>query len=267
MVLYGHGINCEKETKYSWELAGAEAELVHVNELVWGEKKLEDYHILTFPGGFSYGDDHGAGTVLARKLKDKRGEDLIRFIEEGGLGLGICNGKQVFNRMGILPGSDGNYDSEEVALIHNDNGNFVDNTVNLVVNQKSPCVYTKGIEKIDLVVRHAEGKVYAEKPVIRRLYKNEQVVMQYVEGPLTKNDPRYGYNPNGSKEDIAGICDSTGRVFGLMPHPEAQNSYLNHPHWTIKKEILKRRGEKIPEEGDGIKIFRNGVEYIMEEFS
>ena len=263
MVLYGHGINCEKETKYSWELAGAEAELVHVNELVWGEKKLEDYHILTFPGGFSYGDDHGAGTLLSGKIKSKKGDELIRFVEEGGLVLGICNGCQIITDIPLVP----DYEHRKVALLPNENGNFVNNTVNLVVNRKSPCVYTKDIDEIDLVVRHAEGRFYAIDSVINNLFETNQVVMQYVEGPLTKNDPRYGPNPNGSKEYIAGICDSTGRVFGLMPHPEAQNSYLNHPHWTIKKEVLKRRGEKIPEEGDGIKIFRNGVEYIMEEFS
>ncbi|UCG95182.1 MAG: phosphoribosylformylglycinamidine synthase subunit PurQ [archaeon] len=265
MVLEGYGINCERETEYSFRLAGAEPERVHVNEFIWGEKKLEDYQIFVIPGGFSYGDDHGAGTVLASKLKNKKGEELIRFIEGGGLGLGICNGFQVFNRMGILPGSDENYDLEEVALMPNDSGNFIDNTVNLV-NKESPCVFTKGIDRVDFPVRHAQGKIYGEDSVIKRLYKKKQVVMQYAKGSLTKNDKRYGYNPNGSMGDIAGICDSTGRVFGFMPHPEALNSKLNHPHWTIEKEVYKRRGEKMPLEGEGIQIFRNAVKYVQNNF-
>jgi phosphoribosylformylglycinamidine (FGAM) synthase-like amidotransferase family enzyme len=164
---------------------------------------------------------------------------------------------------GLLPGSEGNYHSREVALLPNDCGNFRDDWVNLKVN-KSPCVFTRNIDEIDLPIRHAEGKLYAKENVLEKNIEIDHVVMQYVEGTLTKSDSPY--NPNGSVEDIAGICDPTGKIFGLMPHPEAFNSFTNHPYWTGRKESMKRRGEKIPEEGDGIKIFRNGVEYIKDNF-
>ncbi|MCK4635159.1 MAG: phosphoribosylformylglycinamidine synthase I [Candidatus Aenigmarchaeota archaeon] len=263
LILDGYGLNCGYETKYSFEKAGAEADRVHINELLEEKKSLKDYHILAFIGGFSWGDDHGAGTLEACKLKYNVGEDIENFVKEDKLVIGICNGFQALVNFGLLPGFDGNYHSREVALLPNDCGNFRDDWVNLKV-KKSPCVFTKDIEKMDLPIRHAEGKFYAEDDVIDELFENNQVVMQYVEGTLTKSD--FPYNPNGSKKDIAGICDPTGKIFGLMPHPEAYNSFLNHPNWTKNKEIYKRKGGTMPEEGDGIQILRNGVKYIKEEF-
>jgi len=264
IVLDGYGLNCGYETQYSFELAGAEAERVHINELIWKRKSLEDYHILAFIGGFSYGDDHGAGVLEASKIKYNTGVSIEDFVNDGKLVIGICNGFQALVNFGLLPGFEKNYNSREVALVSNDIGNFRDDWVSLGVNQNSPCVFTKGIKKIDLPIRHAEGKFYAEKPVINRLNQNEQIVMRYSKDIMDRND--FPYNPNGSVEDIAGICDPTGRIFGLMPHPEAYNSFLNYPYWTRIKETYKRRGMTIPGEGEGIKIFRNGVEYVEENW-
>lgn len=259
----GYGLNCNYETMYSVRLAGGEPDNMHLNELVNREKSLEDYQMLVMIGGFSFGDDHGSGVLEACKLKYNIGEDIHTFIEDGKLILAICNGFQAGANYGMLPGFDGDYDSIETSLLANAQGNFRNDWITLEMDEKSPCVFTKGIKRIDLPVRHGEGNFFAEPPVIKKLVGNDQIVARYVKGDELVND-RF-YNPNGALHDIAGICDQTGRIFGLMPHPEAYNDPTNHPYFTIRKEkIYKRKGIPIPEEGDGIQIFRNGVEYAID---
>ncbi len=267
LVLTGYGLNCDWETKYAFELAGAVAHRVHINQLLMAEKisgavRLEDYQILAFIGGFSWGDDHGAGVLLATKLLYNIGEQLLDFIESGNLILGICNGFQALVNLGLLPGIDGDYRSRQVALVWNDCGKFRDQWVHLRVLENSPCVFTRGLEQLELPVRHGEGKFYAEEKVINRLIEEKQVVLRYADHGGNPAAGSFPENPNGSLADIAGICDSTGRVFGLMPHPEALNHWTNHPDWTRFKEQYSRRGDPYPEEGYGIQIFRNGVEYF-----
>jgi phosphoribosylformylglycinamidine synthase len=267
LVLTGYGLNCDWETAYAFELAGAEAHRIHINQLLMGEKigqiaRLDDYQILAFIGGFSWGDDHGAGVVLATRLLYNIGEELLGFIEAGNLVIAICNGFQALVNLGLLPGFAGDYRSRQVALIGNDCGNFRDQWVHLQVQGDSPCVFTRGLEHLELPVRHGEGKFYAEKSVMRRLLEENQVVVRYADSGGNAAGGRFPENPNGSLEDIAGICDSTGRVFGLMPHPEAFNHWTNHPDWTRFKEQYRRSGQPYPQEGHGIQIFRNAVEYF-----
>jgi len=267
LVLTGFGLNCDWETTHALELAGAEARRVHINQLLMGEKigeiaSLDDYQIFAFIGGFSWGDDHGAGVIFATKLLYNMGEEILRFIENGNLVIGICNGFQAMVNLGLLPGFDGDYRSRKVALIGNDCGNFRDQWVHLKVETSSPCVFTRGLENLELPVRHGEGKFYAEESVIKNLEENNQVVVRYGDSEGKTADGRFPENPNGSLKDIAGICDSTGRVFGIMPHPEAFNHWTNHPNWTRLKEHYRRRGEPYPQEGYGIKIFRNAVDYF-----
>ena len=267
LVLTGFGLNCDWETTHALELAGAEAHRVHINQLVMGEEigeiaRLEDYQIFAFIGGFSWGDDHGAGVIFATKLLYNIGEDILRFIEKGNLVIGICNGYQAMVNVGLLPGFDGDYRSRTVALIGNDCGNFRDQWVHLKVETGSPCVFTRGLEHLELPVRHGEGKFYAEESVIKDLEEKNQVVVRYADSEGNSANGSYPENPNGSMNDIAGICDSTGRVFGLMPHPEAYNHWTNHPNWTLFKERYRRGGEPYPQEGYGIQIFRNAVEYF-----
>ncbi|MDY6838768.1 MAG: phosphoribosylformylglycinamidine synthase subunit PurQ [Thermodesulfobacteriota bacterium] len=268
VVLTGYGLNCDRETAYAFELAGAVAHRVHMNTLIAGEVLLSDYDILAFDGGFSWGDDHGAGVLEAVRFRSNMGEALHRFIEEGKLVIGICNGFQAIVNMGLLPGFDKDYHTRHVALTSNDCGNFRDDWVTLVGNADSPCVFTKGIASLEIPVRHGEGKLYAPPEVIGRLTAQQQVVLQYAtpQGELAKG--RFPYNPNGSVEDIAGICDPTGRIFGLMPHPEAFTHWTNHPDWTRTKAILKRKGHPMPsgpsEPTLGIKIFKNAVDYMRE---
>ncbi len=267
LVLTGYGLNCDWETTHAFELAGAEAHRIHINQLLIGEKigevaRLDDYQILAFIGGFSWGDDHGAGVLLATKLLYNIGEQLLDFVESGNLVIGICNGFQALVNLGLLPGFDGDYRTRQVALIWNDCGSFRDQWVNLVVQENSPCVFTRGLEHLELPVRHGEGKFYAEEPVINRLLEKRQVVLRYADSEGNAAAGRFPENPNGSLRDIAGICDSTGKVFGLMPHPEALNHWTNHPYWTRFKEGCRRRGQPYPQEGYGIQIFRNAVEYF-----
>jgi len=264
LVLAGYGLNCDYETAYTFELAGAKAKRVHINSLIGGDISLSDFNILVFTGGFGWGDDHGAGVVQSVKLKTKLGDTILEFVDKGNLVIGICNGFQAIVNMGLLPGFDNNYTTRSLALTFNDCGNFKDCWVDLKVNNLSPCVFTKGLDNIELPIRHGEGKFYSDESTIKRLVDNNQVVVRYAMPEGKPANGKYPYNPNGSVEDIAGICDPSGRIFGLMPHPEAYNHFTNHPDWTRRKEKLKRLGEneckQIP---TGILIFKNAVDYIM----
>jgi phosphoribosylformylglycinamidine synthase I len=254
------------------KLAGAQSERIHINELIATETadtkiSLEDYHILVFGGGFSWADDHGAGVLMASKLRQHLGDQIEQFIEDGKLIFGICNGFQCLVNLGLLPAFEYQYNKRCIALTCNDSGNFIDTWINLKINSESPCVFTKGMASIELPVRHGEGKLYAADEDIDRLFVNNQVVLQYADENGDEARSQWPFNPNGSLKDIAGICDPSGRIFGLMPHPEAFNHYTNHPDWTRKKEVMSRQGNfKIAEEGEGIRIFRNAVEYIKDSF-
>lgn len=270
LVPTGYGLNCDYETDYALKLAGAESHRVHINELIRAKKaggnaRLDAYHMLVIGGGFSWADDHGAGVVLASKLKYNLGEEIARFIEQGKLIMGICNGFQTLVNLGLLPAFDNQYNERRAAITYNDSGNFIDAWVHLKVNPDSPCIFTRDIAAIDLPVRHGEGKFFASNADVESLLKNNQAVLRYAD---EKGDPAQGRwpdNPNGSLMDIAGICDPTGRVFGLMPHPEAFNHPTNHPNWTQKKERLFREGKSLENlEGEGVKVFRNAVNYLRE---
>lgn len=263
LVLTGFGLNCDHETAFVFEKAGAQAERVHINALINGDKALEDYHILAFGGGFSWGDDHGAGVIQALRLKTNIGDSILNFVEKGNLVLGICNGFQTLVNLGLLPGFDSDYTRRSVALTHNDCGNFRDQWVNLEANTASPCVFTKGLESIELPVRHGQGKFYAEDAVLKRLINDNQVVLRYATPDGSRAGMAFPYNPNGSLDDIAGICDPSGRIFGLMPHPEAFNHETNHPDWTRIKEKMKRSGKsELPGSVSGLVMFENAVNYF-----
>lgn len=263
LILTGYGLNCDYETEHALKTAGAETGRIHINDLIRDSGKiLSDYHILVFGGGFSWADDHGAGVIFATKIKYNIGDRINQFIRDGKLIIGICNGFQSLVNIGLLPGFSENYSERRIALTGNDKGNFIDCWINLKINTESNCVFTRGMKTIELPVRHAEGKFYASDDDIKMLFHGNQVVMQYADNNGNAASGEWPLNPNGSIGDIAGICDPTGRIFGLMPHPEAFHSYMNHPDWTRKREILSRKGVNLEnKEGDGIRIFRNAVEY------
>ncbi|MFA5096342.1 MAG: phosphoribosylformylglycinamidine synthase I [Candidatus Omnitrophota bacterium] len=253
-VLRTAGTNCDKETGFAFSRAGAVAELVHINSIVREEADLAHYQILAIPGGFSYGDDIASGRVFANELRNKVGVALRRFVAEGKLIIGVCNGFQILVKSGLLPGNDGL--EQDTSLIINDSAKFEDRWVYLSKKSKvksQKCVWTKNLpEVIYLPVAHGEGKfIVKDRAVLNRLKKNNQIVFKYCDSQGRSG--RYPVNPNGSLEDIAGICDETGRIFGLMPHPERHIAASQHPRWLQSKN--KR-------EGDGLQIFKNGVEYI-----
>jgi phosphoribosylformylglycinamidine synthase len=263
LVLTGFGLNCDMETAFAFEKAGAEAARVHINTLVEGRADLDDFQILIFGGGFSWGDDHGAGVLQALKLKHHLGEKLLSFVDKGNLVIGICNGFQTLVNLGLLPGLDRDYRSRSVALTWNDCGNFRDQWVHLAGNPDSPCVFTRGLDRLDLPVRHGEGKFVADQATLARLVAGNQVVFRYADALGNPACGAFPLNPNGSVYDIAGICDPTGRVFGLMPHPEAYNHVTNHPDWAREREALRRLGkESGGVETPGIRLFRNAVDYL-----
>jgi phosphoribosylformylglycinamidine synthase I len=262
LVLYGYGLNCDHETAFALNRAGAAAVRVHTTDLLENPKVLWDYHLLAVPGGFSWGDDHGAGVILALRLKLALGSALQEFIAAGRLVIGICNGFQVLVNLGLLPGLPGREGERLAALIPNDCGNFRDAWVHLKATP-SKCVFTRGLDLLELPIRHGEGKFYAEGPVLMELADRGQIALKYVVPSGKPAMGRFPHNPNGSLLDIAGICDATGRVLGLMPHPEAHIFSTQHPTWTQDKETWRRRGEPYPEaDGAGLAIFHNAVQYL-----
>ncbi len=254
LVLTGYGINSDIELAHTFKLAGADAGRVHLTDLINGTRKLSEFQIFALPGGFSFGDDIASGKVLANMIKYNLGGEIQEFIDSGKLIIGICNGFQVMVKMGMLPAFDGDYTTQDVTLTFNDSGRFEDRWVHLRADKSSKCVFTEGIDSIYLPVRHGEGKFVAkDEQVFSRLKKGKHIVFRYVDGE--GNPAGYPHNPNGSVDNIAAICDETGRVFGIMPHPEAFTHRTNHPAWTR---------EELPEEGAGVAIFRNAVEYVRE---
>lgn len=257
LVLTGYGINCDYETEFAFNMhsVGGDARRVHINDLIDGYDSLDKYQILAFPGGFSFGDDIAAGKVLALKFEYGLGPQLEKFVNDGKLIIGICNGFQAIVKMRLLPRLDSSQ-QQEVTLTFNDSGRFEDRWVYLKVNPDSPCVFTRGIERLYLPVRHGEGKfVPASETVRGQLSHNRQVVVQYCDAE-GRTDCFYPLNPNGSIDSIAGVCDPTGRIFGLMPHPEGYLFRTQHPRWTR---------ENLAEEGAGVQVFRNAVDFARRE--
>ena len=265
IVISGNGTNCEMEMAYGCKLGGFDqVDIVHISELIYGERRLNDYHFLNLAGGFLDGDDLGAAKANANRIRHvvvkNTGERLfdhfLRFIERGGLILGVCNGFQLMVKLGLLPGFDHNYTVQWITLSFNDSGRFEDRWVYLRTNQESSCIFTRGIEKIYLPVRHGEGKLMVkDDDVLRKLHAQSQVVMNYTCDDYGEWTSKYPFNPNGSTDGIAGICDESGRLFGMMPHPEGYLHFTNHPRWTR---------ERLPEEGMGVSIFRNAAYYVRE---
>ncbi len=256
LVLRTAGSNCDYETVHAFQQVGSEVSLLHINQIIAGKIRLSDFHILAIPGGFTYGDDISAGKILANELKYKLTDQIAAFIAKGKLVIGICNGFQVLVKAGLLPEVSLSNGKQLATLANNDSGKFEDRWIYLKpISQK--CIFTRRMEKLAYYpIAHAEGKfIPKDELVLQQLKTNDQIVFQYVNSNGELDG--YPWNPNGSIENIAGICDSTGRIFGLMPHPERHFHPTHHPRWA--REGLKA-------EADGVKIFKNAIAYIRENF-
>ncbi|MDD5327384.1 MAG: phosphoribosylformylglycinamidine synthase I [Phycisphaerae bacterium] len=252
IVLRAAGINCDMETEHAFELAGAEAERVHINRIIEDKSALEKYQIIVIPGGFSYGDDVAAGKILANQIIHHLYEPIQKFIEGGKLVLGICNGFQVLVKAGILPGMDSGGEKGPVTITNNDSGKFEDRWVYLAP-QAEKCIFIESGRQIYLPIAHGEGKVVAkDKATLEKLKSDGHIAFKYVDENGNEGD--YPVNPNGSVDSIAGLTDATGRVLGLMPHPERYVRATQHPHWS---RLVNKRN------GDGMTIFVNAVKFVQ----
>jgi len=259
LILTGLGLNCEAETEAAFRMVGASPERVHLLDVLEGNgaPRLADYSILAFIGGFAFGDHMGAGFVFANKIRWRLYDQLLEFIDGGGMALGICNGFQTMTRLGMLPGLDGDYRTPRATLAPNDRLGYRDAWVRLKFDEESPCIWTRGIDTMELPARHGEGKFVTESmELLERLESTKQITARYVD-PSGKPTQDWPHNPNGSPRAVAGVCDPSGRLFGLMPHPDAYLYPFHHPGW--KRQELE---QTLPDEGEGLAIFRNGVDAV-----
>lgn len=259
IIMSGYGINSEMETKEAFRRAGMDSDIVHINDLIEGRKKLSNYRLLVFPGGFSYGDDTGAGNAFANRVRNNLWEDVEKFLENDNLVLGICNGFQILANLGLVPAFDKSYE-RDIALMPNNKGVLECRFVSL--KPVSDNLWTKGIERMYCPVSHGEGNFFCSPETLVRLRKKNMIAFQYCQDDLSPAKGKYPHNPNGSVGDIAGITSENGKVFGLMPHPERAMNFTNLYDWPYQKERIKREGGTIPHESLNMLFFKNIVNYF-----
>ena len=242
LIITGDGINCEQETAHAFRMAKFNPEIRHLNDLISEKVTLDDlsrdYSALALPGGFSFGDDLTSGKVLALKIQHKLGWNLNTYATRGGLVIGICNGFQALIRLGVF--------GADVSITNNIQGKFIDTWIK-VTPSGTKCVWLKGLGTADLPIRHGEGRIVIDAS--RRAESLEKMERQGM------TCLRYEGDPNGSEERLAGLCDTTGRVFGLMPHPEAFIRWTSHPEWTTQPARASAPGQ-------GLVIFENAFQEV-----
>ncbi|MFA4859819.1 phosphoribosylformylglycinamidine synthase subunit PurQ [Methanoregula sp.] len=259
LILSGFGINSEMETAEALSRAGMNSDIVHINDLIDGRNAMEDYRLLVFPGGFSYGDDTGAGNAYANRVRNNLMKDVEQFLDGDNLVLGICNGFQILANLGLVPAFNKEY-KREIALMPNRKGVLECRFVTLKPAAEN--LWTKGIERIYCPVAHGEGNFSCSKETLTKLKRQGMIAFTYCRDDLSPADGEYPFNPNGSVGDIAGITSADGKVLGLMPHPERAMEFVNLYDWPLRKEQMRRQGISIPHESCNMQLFRNIVDYF-----
>ena len=259
LIMSGYGINSEMETQEALARAGMGSDIVHINDLIAGRKTLSEYRLLVFPGGFSYGDDTGAGNAYANRVRNNLWGDLQKFLDGDNLVLGICNGFQILANLGIVPAFDKKY-ARDIALMPNRSGVLECRFVNL--QPASDNLWTRGIERMYCPVAHGEGNFFCSKETLLRLKKGNMITFRYCRDDLSPAGGKYPDNPNGSLEDIAGITSEDGKVLGLMPHPERAMEFTSLYDWPYQKEKMRREGVELPQESLNMQFFKNIVRYF-----
>lgn len=245
LIIRTAGTNCDRELAHAFELAGCETATLHLNELIDDPDRIGAFDLIGFPGGFSYGDDIAAGRILANRIRHRLWEPLRAAAARGVPMIGICNGFQVMVKMGLLP--DPALGRQTLTLADNTSGRFIDKWVPMVVDPESVCIWTKGLDTFDLPIAHGEGRLAcADDGVLDQLKQNKQIALRYAPGQ----------NPNGSIDDIAGLCDPTGTILGLMPHPERFTDPTHHPTWTRQSD------DWLTTTTAGLRFFQNAVEHV-----
>jgi len=262
IIMSGYGINCERESAYAFDMAGADSDIVHINDLISKKKDMADYDIMMFPGGFSYGDDTGAGNAYANKMLNNLWKELIEFIKAKKLILGVCNGFQIMTNLGLFALENGT--AKRINAMDSNTQNRYECRWVHIKNAGANCVFTKGVDITHLPVAHGEGRFVCDEETLIKLKQKQQVVFTYCREDKEPAKGEYPFNPNGSMEDIAGICDSSGRIMGMMPHPERAIFAESEPEFHLKQELAKREEEEMPEILESnLKIFKNAVEYVQ----
>jgi len=259
LIMSGYGINSEMETQEVLARAGMDSDIVHINDLIDRKRVMSDYRLLVFPGGFSYGDDTGAGNAYANRVRNNLWNDLTDFLEEDNLVLGICNGFQILANLGLVPAFDKKF-RRDIALMPNRKGVLECRYVTLKPAAEN--IWTKGIEKIVCPVSHGEGNFSCSKETLAKLQIQKMIAFTYCKEDLKSANGEYPFNPNGSIADIAGITSADGKVLAMMPHPERAMEFVNMYDWTLQKEKIKRQGIHIPDESLNMKLFKNIVGYF-----
>jgi phosphoribosylformylglycinamidine synthase len=253
LIIRAAGINCDRELAHAFELAGAATAAVHVNELIERPHLIEKADLIGFPGGFSYGDDIAAGRIFANRLRHRLFEPLKEAIKCNVPIIGICNGFQVITKLGLLPDPDAG--RQTATLADNAGGRFIDKWVSLVVPDHTVSIWTRGLTRLDLPIAHGEGRFVPQSPQLLRFWQESgQIALRYDTSPAAT----FPGNPNGSVDDIAAVCDATGLVLGLMPHPERYTHATNHPHWT------RRSAEQLAATPAGLRLFQNAVQFVTQ---
>lgn len=262
LILAGYGLNCEEETAHAFETAGLSAQIRHINDLIDAPQELEKVQILAIPGGFSYGDDTGSGNAFAQKMKLALWEPLKRFVERDTLTIGICNGCQIITNLGLIPVNLGAYGERVLAVTHNLTARYGCRWIDLKAAPLNKSPWLSGITQMHVPVAHGEGRFVMDKAVLSALEKNGQIALQYIKPDGAPAAGEFPYNPNGSTADIAGVTDPSGRILALMPHPERGMFTWQRDDYDALKDRARRSGKPMPEEADGLALFRNAAAYF-----
>jgi phosphoribosylformylglycinamidine synthase I len=260
MVLSGYGLNCEEETLHAFQRNGIDGVIRHINDLIETPKELDQYQVLAVPGGFSYGDDTGSGNAFAQKMKLALWDSLKKFVERDTLTIGLCNGCQILANLGLTPPANQNYGERLVAVTYNMSARYQCRWIDLKV-AKNSSPWLKDIETLHIPVAHGEGRFMMEKSVLDSLKASNQIAFQYVKGDKLAAG-EFPYNPNGSIDDIAAVTDPSGRILAMMPHPERGMYTWQRDDFHELKDAAQRAGKDLPEEADGMKIFKNAAIYF-----
>ncbi|MEX0777699.1 MAG: phosphoribosylformylglycinamidine synthase I [Phycisphaeraceae bacterium] len=256
LILRTAGTNCDRELAHAFELAGSQTQSVHLNHLIEHPELIEQADLIGIPGGFSYGDDIAAGRIFANRLRHRLLEPLKAAVARGTPMIGICNGFQVLVKLGLLP--DPKSGKQTATLADNTSGRFIAKWVSLQAISDTVCIWTRGLDHMDLPIAHGEGRfVPADDAVLQRLREQHQIALRYADAKPQAAEVSFPGNPNGSIDAIAGICDPSGVVLGLMPHPERYTHSTNHPNWS------RQSAETLAETPAGLRLFQNAVEHVL----